>query len=115
MRMIITAGVAADFRALPMLPSREQRQIVHRVKDSSLRWLKAVARVRQRARDDHGHRVIEERPRYLYGDINWLFFSARVIHRLNLCEWGGTFLQTVHYQIAAKAGYAADHVNDEDG
>src|SRR6266487_6799444 len=110
MRMIITAGVAADFRALPMLPSREQRQIVHRVKDSSLRWLKAIARIRQRARDDHRHRVIEERPRYFLGHVYRLDFFVRVIHRLNLCEWGGTFLQTVHYQIAAKAGYAADHV-----
>ena len=38
-RMIITAGVAADFRALAMLPSREQREIVHRVKNAALRGL----------------------------------------------------------------------------
>src|SRR5947199_413769 len=87
MRMIITAGVAADFRALPMWPSREQRQIVHRVKDSSLRWLKAVARVRQRARDDHRHRVIEERPRYFLGHVHRFDFFIRVIHNQEAFSW----------------------------
>jgi hypothetical protein len=60
MRMIITAGVAADLCAFTMLPAGKQRQIVHRVKNSPLRWLEPVARIRQRARDDDRHRVIEK-------------------------------------------------------
>ena len=60
-RMIITARVTANLRAFAMLPVREERQIVHRVEDAALRRLQSVARVRQRARDDDRHRVIEER------------------------------------------------------
>ena len=44
--MIISAGVAANLCALAVLPPWEKRQIVHRIKDSSLRWLEPVARVR---------------------------------------------------------------------
>ena len=85
-RMIITAGVAADFCALAMLPSREQRQIVHRVKNSSLRRLEAVARVRQRTRNDHRHRVIEERPRHLLGHVYCLDFFVRIKHRKKMTD-----------------------------
>ena len=87
-RMIITAGVAADFCALAVLPPREKRQVVHRVKNSSLRRLEAVARVRQGTRDDHRHRVIEERPRYFFGHIHRFDFFVRVIHRLTLRKCG---------------------------
>ena len=58
--VIVTAGVAADLCAFTMLPSREKRQVVHRVENSPLRRLESVARVRQCARNDHRHRVIEE-------------------------------------------------------
>jgi len=43
--MVITAGIAADLGALPMLPSGEERQIVHRIENSPLRWLEPVARI----------------------------------------------------------------------
>ena len=46
-RVIVTARVAADLRALPMLPIREEREIVHRVEDAALRRLQSVARIRQ--------------------------------------------------------------------
>ena len=59
-RMIITARVAADFCALAMLPIGKKGEIVHRVENSSLRWLESVARVRQGARNDYRHRVIEK-------------------------------------------------------
>jgi len=48
-RVIISAGVTANFCAFAVLPPWEKRQIVHRVENSSLRWLESVARVRQRA------------------------------------------------------------------
>src|SRR4030095_16321124 len=41
-RMIITTGVTTDFRAFAMLSIRKERQIVHRVENSSLRWLEPV-------------------------------------------------------------------------
>ena len=60
-RVIVTARVTANLRALTMLPVREEREIVHRVEDAALRRLQSIARIRQRARDDDRHRVIEER------------------------------------------------------
>ena len=59
-RVIVTAGVAADLCAFTVLPSWEKRQVVHRVENSPLRWLESVARIRQRARNDDRHRVIEK-------------------------------------------------------
>ena len=59
-RVIVTAGVAADLCAFTMLPSGKERQVVHRVENSALRWLESVARIRQRARNNDRHRVIEE-------------------------------------------------------
>ena len=46
-RVIVTARIAANLRAFPVLPVREERQIVHRVKDAPLRRLQPVARIRQ--------------------------------------------------------------------
>ena len=41
-----------DLGALEVLPVREERQVVHRVKDAALGRLEAVARIGQRAGDD---------------------------------------------------------------
>ena len=62
----------------------KERQIVHRVKNAALRWLQSVARIRQRARNDDRHRVIEERPRYFVGDIDRINFFVRVVHQMKL-------------------------------
>ena len=35
-------------------------ELFHRVQDAALRGFESVAHVRQGARDDHGHRVIEK-------------------------------------------------------
>ena len=58
----------------------KEREIVHRVEDAALRWLQPVPRIRQRARNNHRHRVIEERSRYFLGDIDRLYFFVGVIH-----------------------------------
>ena len=84
--MIITARVAADFRALAVLSIWKQRQIVHRVQDSSLRRLESVTRIRQGTRDNNGHGVIEERPRYLLGYIYRFYFFVLIVHGLSPCE-----------------------------
>ena len=85
-RMVIAAGVAADLGALAVLAVRKQREVVHRVQDAALRRLEPVAHVRQRARNDHRHRVIEERVLDLVGDVDLGDFFAggeqrRVAHR----------------------------------
>ena len=38
-RVIVTARVAADFGAFAVLPVREKREVMHRVKDAALRRL----------------------------------------------------------------------------
>src|SRR5947199_8676663 len=78
--MIVTARVTANFRALTMLSPRKERQIVHREKNSALRRFQSVARVRQCARNDDRHRVIEERPRHFFSDVDRLYFFVGVKH-----------------------------------
>ena len=92
-RMVIAAGVAADFGALAVLAVRKQREIVHRQQDAALRRLEAVARIGQRARNDHGHRVIEERVLDFLGHVDLGDFFARgeqrrVAHR-QIIRWFG--------------------------
>src|SRR5262249_25275944 len=58
--VVISAGVTTDFCAFAMLSSREKRQVVHRIENSSFGWFEAVARVRECARKAYGNRVIEE-------------------------------------------------------
>ena len=53
---------------------------MHREKNSALRWFEAVARIRQRARNDDRHRVIEEGPRYFLRYIDRLNFLVCVKH-----------------------------------
>ncbi len=79
-RVIVTARVAANLRAFPMLPVGEEREIVHRIKDAALRRLQPIPRIRQRARNDDRHRVIEKRPRHFFGDVDQFCFFVRVIH-----------------------------------
>src|SRR4029077_15655718 len=79
-RVIISAGVAANFCAFAVLPSWEKRQIVHRIENSSLRWLESVARIRERARNDDGHRVVEKRPRHFFRHVYRLDFFVWVDH-----------------------------------
>ena len=83
-RMIITARIAAYFRALAVLSSWKERQIVHRIENAALRWLQSVTRIRQRTRDDYGHRVIKERSRYFVRDVYRIYFFVLVIHRLGV-------------------------------
>ena len=69
-RMVIARSIAADLGAFVRLASGKQRQFVHRVKNTSLRRLQSVAHIGQRARNDHGHRVVEERVLDLIGDVD---------------------------------------------
>ena len=78
-RMVVARSVAANLRALDMLASGKQRQIFHRVKNASLRRLQPVAHIRQRAGNDHGHRIVEERILDFVRDIDLGdFFALRV-------------------------------------
>jgi hypothetical protein len=60
-RMEAPEHVADDGRGLLERPVRQQAEVVHRVQDSPMNGLETVAHIRQRARHDHAHRVVDER------------------------------------------------------
>ncbi len=59
--VVVAGSVAANLRALAVAAIRREAQIVHRDQDAPLHRLQAVAHIRNRARHDHAHRVIEVR------------------------------------------------------
>jgi hypothetical protein len=59
-RVVRAHDVADDARALEPRPVRLQPRLVHRVEDAPVHRLQPVAHVRQGARDDHAHRVVEK-------------------------------------------------------
>jgi hypothetical protein len=63
--MILTDDFADNRRALAVRAVRLEAEIVHRVEDAAVDRLQTVSHVRQGARDDHAHRVGEERVFYL--------------------------------------------------
>ena len=62
-RMVVRGDVAGDLRGLAVRPIAVQVQVVHRGQDAPVHRLQPVAHVRQRARNDDAHRVIEIRRR----------------------------------------------------
>ena len=92
-RMIISAGVTANLRAFAMLSPGKEREIMHRVKNSALRWFESVARVRQRARNNDRHRVIEEGPRYFLGYIYRFNFLVWVKHDVWIYPCAGKYAE----------------------
>ena len=91
-RMVIAGSVATDLGAFAVAAVRGQAEVVHGHEDAALHGLEAIAHIRQRARDDHAHRVVEVRLLHLSFDIDrqqhrlvcfvrhfpslWLSFSA---------------------------------------
>ena len=67
-RMIFADHVADDARGLHVLLVGRMPLFVHRIEDAPMHRLEAVARVRQRTRHDHAHRVIEVRALHLVRD-----------------------------------------------
>ena len=63
--MILTQHLADDPGGLAMRLIGPHPQIVHRIENPPLHRLQSVARVRQRAGDDHAHRVVEIRRTHL--------------------------------------------------
>ena len=69
-RMIFTDHVTDDARGLDVLLVRRMSLLIHRIQDAAMHGLQPVARVRQRARHDHAHRVIEVGALHLVEDGN---------------------------------------------
>ena len=69
-RVILTHDVADDARGFHIGLVRRVAVLVHREHDAAVHGLEAVASIRQRARDDHAHGVIEIRALHLVDDGN---------------------------------------------
>ena len=68
--VILAEHFADDLRAFAVGPRGSQAQFVHAVENAAMHRLQAVAHVRQRAPDNHGHRVVEIRLLHLGFDIH---------------------------------------------
>ena len=56
-RVVITAGVTRNLRALDPSRTGAEVEVVHRDQNATLRRLQTIANVRQGAGDDHAHRI----------------------------------------------------------
>ena len=59
MRMVVTDDFTGDFGAFAMRIARRQFEVVHRDDDTPLRGFHPIARIGQRAGDDHAHRITQ--------------------------------------------------------
>ena len=59
MRVVLADHVAHGARRLLVLGARREAELAHREDDAPLHGLQAVRELRQRAVEDHVHRVVE--------------------------------------------------------
>ena len=93
MRMIFADDVADDARGFAIRPVPFVAVLVHRKEDAAMHRLEAVARVRQRPRHDHAHRVIEIAALHLLGDGDGPHIGRGGIARrliVGICHLEGT-------------------------
>ena len=64
-RVVVTHHFTDDRRALAVRTRRPEAELVHREDDAAVDWLQSVARVWERAANDHAHRVIDVRRAHL--------------------------------------------------
>ena len=80
-RVVAAHDVADDAGALGEVAIGSVATVVHRVQDAAMHRLQAVADIRQRARHDDGHRVVEVRALHLRLQVDRIDAAMRtVIH-----------------------------------
>ena len=86
-RVILPHHFADDRRGFPVGPVAAEAHLVHAVEDPALHRLEAVADVRQRARDDDAHRVIEVRLAHLVLEVGADHpVVPRLLHHVRRCS-----------------------------
>ena len=83
MRVIIFQHLADDAGTLVEGAVVQQAFAQHRVEDAALDRLEAVAGIRQGARDDDGHRILDVGRLHDLGDVGGGEFFGSGIHRKN--------------------------------
>ena len=77
-RMIFTHRLTHDTGTLEVSLGRGQGKVMmHRIEQSSLRWLQAITRIGQGPGNDDGHRIVQKGLRHLVGNVD----------RLNVIAW----------------------------
>jgi hypothetical protein len=87
-RVVVTGDVPGDLGGLSEGPVVEQVQLAHRDEDAAVHGLQSIADVRERARDDDRHRIVDVRIAHLVFDVDRNDFLARG-HAANgpPCPW----------------------------
>jgi|GEM_PF-2056436 len=83
MRVILAEHFADHAGRFAILRGRAQPHVVHGVQDAALNGLQAIARIRQRTRDDDAHGVIEIGRSHLLLDVDTLH-RAGVVRRVEM-------------------------------
>jgi hypothetical protein len=83
-RVVLAHDLADDRGALAVRAGRAQPHLAHRVEDPAVDRLQAVADVRQRARHDHAHRVVEVAHPHLVLDADGADVAQVVGHVVRL-------------------------------
>ena len=73
MRVIFANNIANRAGRFAMRPIRGDAAVVHRVQDSTMHGLQAIANVRQGARNNNAHRIFEERGAHLMAEFGLLY------------------------------------------
>ena len=81
MRVVFTDHVADHARGFLVRLVPGVAQFVHREQHAAMHRLQAVAHIRERAADDHAHRVIEVALAHLVFDIDANDFFGEFCHR----------------------------------
>ena len=81
-RVVLTEHVADDARAFHVRAVPDVVRLVHGEQHAAVHRLQAVAHIRQRAPDDHAHRVIEIGAAHLFFEADREGFFGELIHWL---------------------------------
>ena len=107
-RMIFADHVADDARGFPVRLVPFVAVFVHRIEDAPMHRLEPVARVRQRARHDHAHGVIEVALLHLLGDGDRTNIGGAALCRrrvILVCQ--DEFLRRICCDFHSRSGAAA--------
>ena len=81
-RMILTENLADDTRRLLVGLRRAHARLLHRIEDAAVHRLQTIAHIRQRARHDDAHRVVDVRVLHLVLEIHRHDLALTKIHNL---------------------------------
>ena len=98
MRVILTQHLADDTRGFLVGRVGADAHVVHGIQDAALHGLQAVACIRQGARDDDGHGVVEIRLLHLVIDIDLAYLSS--VHEGPIYSAQIADLESAHVRVA---------------